>query len=926
MADSGFAGDLELLRLKAGLSLRELVRLTGIPRSTLSDALAGRRVPRLETVLAIVRACESDPDPWRQRWAQLGKLPKSPADPPEAAPASVPTPAQLPHAISGFASRERELARLEQASIAVIHGRPGAGKTALAVHWAHSVAARYPDGQLFLNLRGHHATLRPVTPVEALGRLLGSLGVPFAPLAQELDEAAGLWRSTLAGRRLLILLDDAISADQIRPLLPGASGCTLVVTSRHHLADLVVQDGAESVLVDVLPAECSTVLLGQAAGSARVAAEPDAAAAVATACGHLPLALRLAGALVGSSADLSFAELARELAVGDRLTALEGLSRPSPVEKAFELSYLALPADAALLFRMLGLHVGSSISTQVAALLADLDPPVARELLRTLAEAHLVEPGRSGRYRMHDLLRAYASRLVEASENATDRDRARERLLEWYLDGALAVSALLDQGRDRAWVDDAARSTWQPTDEEANAWLDAEHRNVTAAIEFDARHGTGRYAWALVDLMTGVLFRRKEVADLIAATEAGLFAARACADGHAEGVMLLRRGWLRWRTGQRDGASGDFALAQRLFHETGVRRAEASTLRGLSNSHAYAGRLAQARACAEAALAIYREDGDADGQAATLTNLAFVTNRAADFPASTDYIEASLALHREAGSRGNIAMALANLSHVLLVRGAVARAVSCSEEAITVAQEVGDGVAEIIALANCALSLEQAGDLEQAHRRARAAVARAQEMSYRFGEAAAMDVLATTSRLLGHAEARERRARALELARDVNDLAMEAEILLGAARDTYQAAARASAQSPDAPGRPAGFDTAHDAAQRAFDAALVAESTHTQAEALSLLAACDLGLGSPAAALAEARRAVVMHAASGARLAEVVSRCILAHAQRQDAKPSAAAREWRTARALTDELDLPDAAPVRRLAFASGDSPSPLFA
>jgi tetratricopeptide (TPR) repeat protein len=834
--------------------------------------------------------------------------------------ATGPIPAQLPRDIAGFTNREEELARLEHAGIAVVHGQPGIGKTALAVHWAHSVSARYPDGQLFLNLRGHHATLGPVTAVEALGRMLGSLGVPFAPLTQEPDEAAGLWRSTLSGRKLLILLDDAISAEQIQPLLPGASGCTLIVTSRHYLADLVVHDGAESIPVDVLQAEGSISLLGHVAGSERVADEPVAAAAVASACGHLPLALRLAGTLVGGTALHTFAELARELSAGDRLSALEGLNRPSPVEKTFELSYRRLPPDAALLFRRLGLHVGSSISDQTAALLADLDLNVAQGLLRILAEAHLIEPDRSGRYWIHDLLQAYARRLVESSESLADREATRRRLLEWYVDSALAVSALLDPGRERAWVDDGARSTWKPSNDEASVWLDSEHLNVAAAIEFDARHGTGQYAWALVDLMAGPLSRRKEVAGLIAATDAGLFAAREYGNRHAEGVMLLRRGWLRWRSRQRDGASEDFALAQRLFHDIGIGRAEASALRGLSNSRAYSGRLDEARRCAEAALAIYREHGDVNGQAATLTNLAAVTDRAADFAASGEFFEASLALHREAGSRGNIALALAHLAHALLMRGAVMRAVSCAEEAISAAQEVGDGIAEIIALTNCSLALRQAGELERAYRRAEAAVARAQEMGYQFGKAAAMDVLAKMSRLLGRSDAPARRSRALTLAQEANDLALKAEILLSAAGSAYQDAVL---RDLEAPGGGAGFHTARDATLRALDAALASASPHTQAESLTLLAACDLGLGDVSAALGEAHRALEMHLASGARLAEITTRSVLAHAHQQDAKPDAAADEWQTARALVDELALPDEAPVRRLIHSGGDSALP---
>ncbi|MBO0880625.1 MAG: helix-turn-helix domain-containing protein, partial [Mycobacterium sp.] len=251
MPDPTFAADLETLRLRAGLSLRALGKATGIPRSTLSDALAGRRSPRLETVLAVVRACGADPDPWRRRWAVLARPQRRPVGSPGA---PRPVPAQLPHDVAGFASREAELARLDGSGIVLVHGRPGVGKTALAVHWAHSVARGYPDGQLFLNLRGHHPTLAPLSAAEAMGRLLGSLEVSWAPVRGDPDEGANLWRSVVAGRRLLIVLDDAVDADQVRPLLPGTGGCGVVVTSRHHLADLVVRDGADSIALDVLPA------------------------------------------------------------------------------------------------------------------------------------------------------------------------------------------------------------------------------------------------------------------------------------------------------------------------------------------------------------------------------------------------------------------------------------------------------------------------------------------------------------------------------------------------------------------------------------------------------------------------------------------------------------------------------------------------
>ena len=359
MPDQDFATDLDSLRLTVGLSLRELVRLTGIPRSTLSDALAGRRMPRLETVLAVARACAADPELWRRRWAALSTQRFVPAEVTAAPTEAAVAPAQLPRDVSGFTSRETEIARLGRGGVAVIHGRPGVGKTALAVHWAHSISSQYPDGQLFLDVRGHHPTLRPMSPAEALGRLLGSIDVRWAPLTEDPEEGVGLWRSSLAGRRLLIVLDDAISAVQVRPLVPGAPGCCMIVTSRHYLADLIVRDGADGIVLDGLPPKGSLDLLSHVVGPKRVAAEPAAAAAVATACGHLPLALRLAGAALAGAPERSFAELVDELATGDRLTALEGLARPSAVEHAFELSYLALPEDARFLFRRLGLHPGA---------------------------------------------------------------------------------------------------------------------------------------------------------------------------------------------------------------------------------------------------------------------------------------------------------------------------------------------------------------------------------------------------------------------------------------------------------------------------------------------------------------------------------------------------------------------------------------
>ncbi|MBO0841515.1 MAG: transcriptional regulator, partial [Sciscionella sp.] len=508
-------------------------------------------------------------------------------------------PAQLPFDTQGFTGRHDELDMLDATRLAVIHGGPGFGKTALAVRWAHQVAGRFPDGQLFLNLRGHHPTLGPTPPVEVLRRLLDSLGITWAPSTPDLDEGASLWRSSLAGKRVLIVLDDAVSADQVRPALPGAPGCALVVTSRRRLSELVVSDGADSIALGTLAEENSVAVLEQTISPARIAAEPQAARALAAACGHLPLALRMAGAVLSSTPAVSLTELADALTAGSQLTALETLASPSVVENAFELSYRGLPEDARLLFRRLALMPGPDLNADVAALLTDLPADGIAGTLRVLIDAHIIEPVGTGRYRMHDLLRDYAVRLCENTDTPAERDAAHQRLLDWYVDRALAISVLLGWSgwsRDLIWIDE--RSTnWRPSGNDAAAWLDAEKRNIVSVIEHDAKHGSGRYAWTLVDLLADSLLRRNDVSELIVATDASLVAARRHRERRAEARLLLSRGWLRWRNAITGDVTDDFASAVELFRSLDDPRGKISALRGLADCHIRAGRIEASKRC-----------------------------------------------------------------------------------------------------------------------------------------------------------------------------------------------------------------------------------------------------------------------------------------------------------------------------------------
>jgi transcriptional regulator with XRE-family HTH domain len=417
--DQEFAADLDRLRIVRGLSLRDLVRATGVARSTLSDALAGRRLPRLQTVLAVVRACDGDIELWRQRWAALAGpfwL---------VATARPPRPAELPRDVVGFTGRDQELHRLQSGPLWVVHGPPGVGKTALAVHWAYQVAAGYPDGQLFLDLHGHHRQLAPMSASNALFRLLRSLGIQPIPVG--VAERSRLLRSILATKRMVIVLDDAVSADQVRPMLPGESGCSVLVTSRHHLIELTALDGAAQLALDVLRPESSAAVIAQVAGAARVLAKPAETAAIAAACGYLPLALRLVAATLAADPTLGIDELSRRLAIaGDRYRVLPDVGRH--LDAVFATSYRSLDPDGQLVFRRLGLHPDAEPDLAVAATLAELPTERFRAALSALAEAHLVEAAGSGRYRTHALLHEYAGRLLAATEGPGTIARLRDRL------------------------------------------------------------------------------------------------------------------------------------------------------------------------------------------------------------------------------------------------------------------------------------------------------------------------------------------------------------------------------------------------------------------------------------------------------------------------------------------------------------------
>ncbi|MFD8030921.1 BTAD domain-containing putative transcriptional regulator [Streptomyces sp. NPDC059717] len=521
--------------------------------------------------------------------------PERPARPPRdsaaPAPAPAPAPAELPHDAAGFAGRAEELARLhallpterDQGSantvvISAIGGAAGIGKTALAVHWAHQVRDRFPDGQLYVNLHGFDRDREPLEAGEALGLLLRSLGLAASEIPADEEEQSRLYRTVLAGRRLLVLLDNAASAEQVRPLLPGSPSCCVVVTSRNRLGDLVARDGAHALPLDLLLPDEARALLGQALGAERLLAEPQAVDELIRLCGSLPLALRVAAARLAGDPGLRLADLVAEMSEGNRLEALEpDGDENSPLRAAFSVSYRVLVPAARRLFRSLSLFPGPEFTAEVAAALLDAPLPQARRLLGALTAAHLVEPVTAGRYRFHDLLREYGQERARAEDPAADRDTALRRVVIWYLHAAREAAgtwlfpelpADLDPGEQQGL----------PTAAEAGRWLHAERANLLAVVHHTGRHGPRPVAWHLNSVLFGHFWLHLPRTTWQAGAQTALRAAEAEGDRFGQAAMHVSLGVIEWDWGHPREATRHHTRVLDISRELGWPLGEAAAL------------------------------------------------------------------------------------------------------------------------------------------------------------------------------------------------------------------------------------------------------------------------------------------------------------------------------------------------------------
>ncbi|MEV6875946.1 BTAD domain-containing putative transcriptional regulator [Amycolatopsis sp. NPDC051128] len=741
----------------------------------------------------------------------------------EPAPATAPVvlrPAELPLDVRGFAGRAPELATLDEpGDVWVITGTAGVGKTALAVHWAHTARARFPDGQLYVNLRGFDADDEPLTPAAALAQLLRTLGVDLRDVPPGVDDQTKLYRSLLADRQALVVLDNARDATQVLPLLPSSG--RVLVTSRHRLDELVARTGARSLGLAQLREDDSRALLTALLGD-RTAAEPEAAAELARLCGHHPLALRIAAANTGVA---SIGELVDELR-GDPLAQLgfDG-AEESAVAKAFSVSYQALPSGLRQAFRLLALVPGADITAVAAAALLDVSVDDATRRLRGLSAANLLEAHAPRRYRFHDLARRYAEQCVRADEDEAARDQAWARLFTGYCAAADAAVALLGARIVTLPREDAPAAP-SPVAfagaAEAVAWLDVEVPNLSAALRQAATRGPYPGAWYLADALRrffhdhgrraewlelapivlraaqdhgaqpaealvhlsigGAYFREGQHEAGIRHSEKAVLASRACGWRECEATAVANLGAMLEWTGRLSEAVEHSRRAIQLFRELANRSGEALALNSLSCHYRQLGRLEQAEDCLVEAIALARKEDLAFWEAANLADLGWVLLAIGRLAEAGDVLEQALRAFRELGSSFGEATALNAMSAVQVARGDHDEAARTAEAALECVRRDGDRQVEAAALIALGRAEEGRGDLVAAERVLREARELTAESGLRGQLAEAAATLARVLAAAGRAgEAGEHARTALDAARAGGFRVVEAEALLGLA-------------------------------------------------------------------------------------------------------------------------------------------------
>jgi tetratricopeptide (TPR) repeat protein/transcriptional regulator with XRE-family HTH domain len=764
----GFGELLRQLRAGAQLTQEELAEAATLSPRAVSDLERGiHRTARKDTAVLLAGVLNLA-GPVRSLFvaAALGHVPAAQVlaarqGQAQAASAAAAT-RTLPRDVASFTGRSAELTRLlgavdnlaAEGAVVGIHaigGMAGVGKTAFAVHAAHQLAPRFPAGQIFLPLHGHTPGQRPVEPGDALASLLLTAGVAAAQIPPGLEARMALWRDRLAGRQLLLVLDDAAGSEQVRPLLPGAGGCLVLVTSRRRLSAL---EDARAISLDTLPPGEAAALLVRLAGRAGLSPADPAVAEITRLCGYLPLAIGMVARQLHHHPAWSPGGRAAELAAAvDRLElmATENLT----VAAAFNMSYADLTPGQQRLFRRLGLHPGADIDGHAAAALDGTDLAAARRGLEALYDQYLIaEPGQ-GRYRLHDLIREHARALAGRLDPDRDRDGATTRLLDYYQHtAARAAAPITRQTRPSPGPADGTVPAAVPDlagPEQALAWARAERASLLACL--DHATGTGQHARviALTAGLAGLLRHDGPWPDAITRHTAAIQAAQQLGDRLGQASALNDLGELRRLTGEYPAAAQAQEQALDIYRDLGDRLGQARTLNDLGVVRRMTGDYPAAAQALEQALGIYRDRGDRLGQARALRGLGDVRRLTGEYPAAAWALEQALDNCRDLGYRQGQANVLLNLGVVRRLTGDYPAAAQAQDEALGIYRDLGDRGGETEALNERGTLHRVSGDLPQAQGCHQQALDLARATGSTWDEAHALAGLGRRALAAGHA-------------------------------------------------------------------------------------------------------------------------------------------------------------------------------
>ncbi|WP_328410765.1 ATP-binding protein [Nocardia sp. NBC_00403] len=747
--------------------------------------------------------------------------------------------------------RRSELAQIVSAagqgrvvSIYTVDGMAGVGKTALVTHAAHRLAAGFPDGQYFVELHAHTPGQAPTYPADALARLLTDVGVDPNFLPPTLEGRRDLWRDRVAGKRVLLVLDDARDHTQVEPLLPGAGDCLTLITSRRHLTAL---DGAVPLPLDVLdPEAASKLFITLASRAADTDGEQAAVAEIVRLCGFLPLAIVLLAGRLAHHPVWTIAGLAGEFAAAqDRLGELE--AGPRAVRVAFTMSYQSLPPEQQRMFRFLGLHPGLDIDAHAAAALAGVSVMVARTQLEAFYIDHLVEEAQPGHYRMHDLLRAYARTQADTDPPETST-RVVDRLLDYYQ----ATTAAADQYLARR-TRPTARPSTIPQDGvvrefgdevQALAWMRTERANLLACIDH-AFNREPRRVIELTETLASLLERDGPWLQAATLHQRALAAAEHLDDHIGEANTLANLGRVREWSGDYAEAIDLHQQALTLYRGIGSRLGEANTLASLGSVRRLTGDYAESVDLHQRALTRFCEIGNQLGEANTLMNLGLVRKETGDYAKTGDLYQQALTLYREIGNQLGEANALMNLGNVRKETGNYAESVDLHQQALALFREIGHRQGEATTFNNLGLVRRSTGDSAESGDLHQQALILYRETGNRLGEAFALTGLGSVRQLTGdYAESGDLHQRALVLFREIGHRLGEAEVLNQIGMLLMKT------------GEP---DKALEMFTDALTVARTIRSQLEQAHALEGAARCRVGVGDTVTAVTELREAVEIY-------------------------------------------------------------------